>query len=131
MKHGLLLFAHGARDPGWAAPFADVAARLRADVPHAAVELAFLEFMAPTLADAGGRLAAAGCDAVDIVPLFLGAGGHVRRDVPDLVAALARSHPAIAWRLFPAIGEAEEVVAAMAAAVRRLAAVPSPSRPGE
>ena len=29
MKRGLLLFAHGARDPRWALPFEDVAARVR------------------------------------------------------------------------------------------------------
>ena len=129
MKRGLLLFAHGARDPRWSAPFEDVAARLRGLAPEAPVELAFLEFMAPGLAEAGARLAAAGCSAVDIVPLFLGAGGHVRRDVPELVAALAAAHPTVAWRLCAAVGETEEVIAAMAAAARRLAAEADPPSP--
>jgi sirohydrochlorin cobaltochelatase len=129
VKQGLLLFAHGARDRAWAAPFEDVAARLRAGAPAVPVELAFLELMAPTLAEAGDRLVAAGCRAVDVVPLFLGAGGHVRRDVPDLVARLVAAHPTVVWRLRPPIGEAEEVVAAMAAAARRLAAEPDPAPP--
>jgi sirohydrochlorin ferrochelatase len=30
MTQGLILFAHGARDPRWAAPFEAVAARVRA-----------------------------------------------------------------------------------------------------
>ena len=29
MPHGLILFAHGARDPRWAEPFEAVAARVR------------------------------------------------------------------------------------------------------
>ena len=33
-------------------------------------------------------LVAAGCRAVDVVPLFLGAGGHVRKDIPVLMAQL-------------------------------------------
>jgi sirohydrochlorin cobaltochelatase len=33
MSTGLILFAHGARDPRWAAPFEAVAARIRAQRP--------------------------------------------------------------------------------------------------
>ncbi|MFG5407639.1 CbiX/SirB N-terminal domain-containing protein [Piscinibacter sakaiensis] len=104
-RRGLLLLAHGARDPAWALPFEAVAA----------VELAFLEFMAPDLAAAGERLAAAGCDRIELVPLFLGAGGHVRKDVPRLLEALRQRHPAIDWVLQPAAGEDARVVAALAA----------------
>ena len=113
---GLLLVAHGARDPDWARPFADVAARAAAAHPAAAVQLGFLELMAPSIADAGAALAAAGCAEVDVLPLFLGAGGHVRRDLPRIVEALGADHPAVRWRLRPAVGETEPVVAAMAAA---------------
>jgi len=116
MKRGLLLFAHGARDPRWALPFEDVAARIRARAPDVAVELCFLEFMAPTLIEGGQRLAAAGCTRVDVVPLFLGAGGHVRKDLPDLLAELTAAHAAVSWTLRPAIGELDPVIEAMAAA---------------
>lgn len=111
---GLLLFAHGARDPAWSAPFEAVAARCRAQPDAPAVALGFLEFMSPDLPGAGEQLAAAGCREVDIVPLFLGAGGHVRKDIPLLMARLAEQHPQVVWRLAPAIGQAEAVVAAMA-----------------
>ena len=50
--NGIVLFAHGARDPRWAAPFEAVALRVRAQRPDARVALAYLELMAPTLADA-------------------------------------------------------------------------------
>ncbi|HEX7435207.1 MAG TPA: CbiX/SirB N-terminal domain-containing protein, partial [Caldimonas sp.] len=64
MRPGLLLFAHGARDPRWSAPFEDVADRIRSAAPALPVELAFLEFMAPTLTEAGAGLVASGCDTV-------------------------------------------------------------------
>ena len=115
-NRGLLLVAHGARDPDWARPFDDVAARAAAACPGAAVRLGFLELMAPSIADAGAALAAAGCAEVDVLPLFLGAGGHVRRDLPRIVDALRAAHPAVQWRLRPAVGETEPVVAAMTAA---------------
>ena len=114
MKQGLLLFAHGARDARWALPFEDVARRVRAADAALDVRLAFLEFMTPTLRQAGDALAAAGCERVDIVPLFLGAGGHVRRDLPALLAELSRAHPHTRWALREAIGEAANVVQAMA-----------------
>ena len=115
-KTGLLLFAHGARDPAWAAPFEAVAAQLRVLRPQAEVRLAFLEFMAPTMAEAGAALAAAGCTRIEVLPLFLGAGGHVRKDVPGLLERLRAAHPGVAFTLHPAIGEHPTVIAAMAAA---------------
>ena len=123
-KTGLLLFAHGARDPGWAAPFEQVAAQARALQPQAEVRLAFLEFMSPTMAEAGAALAAAGCTEVAIVPLFLGAGGHVRKDVPQLLAALQAAHPAVRFTLHKAVGQAPAVIGAMAQAAA--AALPAP-----
>jgi sirohydrochlorin cobaltochelatase len=123
---GLLLFAHGARDPAWAAPFVAVAQRIASRQPTVPVRLAFLEFMAPTMADAGAALAAAGCVQVHVVPLFLGAGGHVRKDVPQLLAALRAAHPAVRFTLHAAIGEHPAVIAAMAEAAL-LAASPSSS----
>jgi sirohydrochlorin cobaltochelatase len=126
MKPGLLLFAHGARDPNWAVPFQDVAQRIRDRAPSVAVELSFLEFMAPTLRESGDRLAAAGCTQVDVVPLFLGAGGHVRKDLPNLLDTLAAAHPGVQWNLCRAIGEVDSVIDAMAVAALALAgAAPS------
>ena len=112
---GLILFAHGARDPRWAAPFEAVAAQVRRQQPAATVRLAFLEFMAPSLAEAGAELAAAGCTQVAVLPLFLGAGGHVRKDLPLLMDALRHTHPGVAFTLHTAVGEAAGVVLAMAA----------------
>jgi len=127
MKNGLLLFAHGARDPGWAGPFEAVAQRIRQRAPAVAVQLCFLEFMAPTLHEGGARLAAEGCAHVDVVPLFLGAGGHVRKDIPALLAALARAYPAVHWQLRPAIGEAQAVIEAMALSSLGWLAPPDPA----
>ena len=113
---GLLLFAHGARDPQWARPFEAVAARCRTERGDDRVALAFLEFMAPDLVAGGNALVAAGCIKVEVVPLFLGAGGHVRKDIPVLMARLQAEHPAVRFTLRQAIGEAAAVIDAMATA---------------
>jgi sirohydrochlorin cobaltochelatase len=119
---GLILFAHGARDPRWAAPFEAVAARLRERHPAATVRLAFLEFMAPTLPVAAAELVASGCDGVAVLPMFLGAGGHVRKDLPLLLEAMRAAHPRTVFTLHPAIGEVAGVVDAMADAAAGLLA---------
>ncbi len=123
MKRGLLLFAHGARDPRWAEPFEAVARRVRGFDAAVVVQLAFLEFMTPSLIDAGTALAAAGCDRIDVVPLFLGAGGHVRKDLPALLAELAAAHPTVTWQLQGAIGARDSVIEAMARAAVELSNV--------
>ena len=119
-QHGLILFAHGARDARWATPFEAVAARVRAARPGAMVSLAYLEFMSPTLHEAGAALAAAGCRSVVVLPMFLGAGGHVRRDLPRLLEDLRAAHPDTRYSLHEAIGELDAVVTAMAAAAAAL-----------
>ncbi len=116
MSLAIVLFAHGARDPRWAEPFEAVAARVRAAAPGCRVVLAFLELMAPSLAGAVDGVVAAGATRVDVVPLFLGTGGHLREDLPPLVDALRIAHPTVAIHLQAAIGEHAAVVEAMARA---------------
>jgi sirohydrochlorin cobaltochelatase len=114
MKNGLILFAHGARDPRWSLPFEAVAERVRRAQPTSPVQLAFLEFMSPNLPQAGALLAAQGCTHIDVLPLFLGAGGHVRKDLPMLVEQLQSAHPGTTVQLHAAVGEEDGVVQAMA-----------------
>src|SRR4051794_37420383 len=123
MTQAIVLFAHGARDPRWAEPFEAVAARVRAAAPGCLVALAFLELMAPSLRDAVERLIAAGATRIDVVPLFLGTGGHLRRDLPPLVDALRSAHPAVAIGLHAAIGEPPAVGEAMGRAAVAAAGV--------
>jgi sirohydrochlorin cobaltochelatase len=114
MHHGLILFGHGARDARWSEPFEAVAARVRSLQPGVDVRLAYLEFMNPSLPEAGQALADAGCTHVAVQPMFLGTGGHVRRDLPALVDALRVRHPGVEWTLHTAIGETGAVMDAMA-----------------
>ena len=118
---GLILLAHGARDAAWATPFEAVAAHVRERAPETRVRLAFLELMAPRLEDAAGELVALGCQRIDVVPAFLGTGGHVRRDVPAQLARLRDAHPGIAWTLHEALGETPHVISALADAAIDLA----------
>jgi sirohydrochlorin cobaltochelatase len=125
---GLILFAHGARDPRWAGPFEAVAAQVRTAQPATLVQLAFLEFMAPTLPEAGATLVAAGCREVHVLPMFLGTGGHVRRDLPLLLQALRSQHAGTDFIVHPAVGELPALTEAMAAAALALLQAGSSAR---
>jgi sirohydrochlorin cobaltochelatase len=114
MERALILFAHGARAASWAAPFQrlrELTARQRPDV---AVSLAFLELMEPRLPDEAAALVARGVRDITIVPVFLGQGGHLLRDLPLLVEGLRAAHPEVAISTVPAVGEDPGVLAAMA-----------------
>jgi len=117
MKPALILFAHGARDPGWARPFEALRERMHALAPDVPAELAYLEFMQPTLADAVSGLAARGIMAVTVVPVFLGQGGHLKRDLPVILDGIRAAHPALTINVTPPIGEQDAVIAAIAACV--------------
>ncbi len=111
---GVVLFAHGARDPQWAEPFVRVRERVSRALPDARVALAFLELTTPDLETAVTGLIDAGCARIAIVPLFLGEGGHVRRDLPERIAAIEARWPGVAFHVARAAGEDDAVLAAIA-----------------
>jgi len=115
MPAGLVLFAHGARDARWAEPFLRLRDRVARARPEARIVLAFLEFMAPDLDAAVADLCAAGCRDIAMVPVFLGQGGHLREDVPNLLQRVAARHPECKIRLAIAAGEDDAVLDAIAA----------------
>ena len=116
MTTALILFAHGARDPEWANPLRRVQAAIRRRAAGMAVELAFLEFMAPNLHDCAAALVANGATRIVVLPMFIAQGGHLKREVPEMLGRLRSTWPAVQFSLAGAIGENEIVVQAMAAA---------------
>lgn len=110
----LILFAHGARDARWAAPFHRLQEITQARMPGVAVRLAFLELMSPRLPELVAGLVAEGCAEITVVPVFFGQGGHVLRDLPEMLATLRDRYPALAIRSVPAVGEDALVLQAIA-----------------
>ncbi len=117
----VVLFGHGARDPAWAEPMRRVRDQLVATAPEVGVELAFLEFIEPTLDVAIDSLVARGAHHIVVVPMFIAQGGHLKADLPKLVAAARMRHPGCEIVQALAVGEADPVVQAMADYARRCA----------
>ncbi len=114
-KEALVLFAHGARDPRWAQPFKKLQAIAQQQLTGAQVELAFLELMEPRLPEVVDRLVAAGCQRISVVPVFLGQGGHVLRDLPPMIDDLRARHTQLQLSVSDAVGESPDVLQAIAA----------------
>ena len=113
MARALVLFAHGARAASWAAPFERLRDQSQARLPDVRVTLAFLELMEPRLPEAVAGLVAEGVDEVTVVPVFLGQGGHLLRDLPQLADGIRAAHPRLRLQVAGAIGEDPQVQAAM------------------
>ena len=111
---GIVLFAHGSRDPLWHKPMESVAAQIRTSSPQAEVVCAYLELSTPDLADATRTLLATGVQTIVIVPMFLGVGRHAREDLPQLVDGLRQQHPGVVFALRPAVGEDPRLVQLLA-----------------
>ena len=95
--------------------------RVRAAAPDLDVELAYLDHLVPSLPEAIRRLAARGASSIRVVPLFFGRGGHLREDVPRLIAAISAELPNVAIELSLPAGDDGEVQQALAAFCLRMA----------
>ena len=113
MSSALIMFAHGARDPEWAIPLQRVRQRVQ-ETAGAPVELAFLEFMTPDLVACAQKLISSGCRRIIILPMFIARGGHLKRELPEMLNALRGRHPGVEFVLEDAVGEQSAVIEAMA-----------------
>ncbi len=113
-SRGIILFAHGSRDPLWRLPMEAVAAEAATNDPQAQVVCAYLELTEPDLPTAAAQLVAQGAEQLTVVPMFLGVGRHVRDDLPLLMDTLRQQHPGVPVHLQAAVGENPELVALLA-----------------
>lgn len=109
----LMLFSHGSPDPEWTLPFTTLQDMIAGGYPELPVALAFLAPARPTFDDVVAQLVQSGAKEIVVAPVFLSRGGHVKRDLPQMVAAASAAH-GVAIRVLPTIGEVEVLLAAMA-----------------
>ncbi len=111
---GILLFGHGARNPEWAQPFHLIRDAILARDPQALVEPGFLELLRPGFDEAVDCLTRQGATEIVVVPIFMAAGSHVKKDLPRMAADAMDRHAGLQISLAAPVGEAPPVLAAMA-----------------
>ena len=113
-KRGIVLFAHGSRDPLWHKPIEAVAAHIATLSPLTPVVCAYLELSTPDLPTVTRSLLDRGVRDITILPMFLGVGRHAREDLPGLVVELQTTYPEAQFNLKAAVGEDTRLVQLMA-----------------
>ncbi|MGQ9762940.1 MAG: sirohydrochlorin chelatase [Thermogutta sp.] len=89
---GVIIIAHGSPSVRWNQAVAKavdtVRERLAKEPQICSVQLAYLEMVKPTIADAVSESTARGCRRIVAVPMFIAASGHVLYDVPVVLGVL-------------------------------------------
>ena len=104
MKTALLLIAHGSRNAEANDDLFAIAEQLRQAGSYAIVEASFLELAEPTIGVAGKRCVAQGAERVILLPYFLSAGVHVRRDLQEHRDRLMQQFAGVEFLLAEPIG---------------------------
>ena len=111
---GVVLFAHGSKDPLWHLPMEAVRDRIAQDADNPIVVCAYLEWRDPDLPTAVAQLVSQGVTHVRVVPMFLGVGKHVRQDLPSMINDLRQNHASVAIDCLPAVGEHPDLLSVLA-----------------
>ena len=101
-NHQVILLAHGSSDPQWCQTFEQLAKPTLEAIPESAI--AYMELAEPSLDTAVARAVRKGAKLITVVPLFLAAGRHLRKDVPVMINRLASQHQ-VRICLAPPIGQ--------------------------
>jgi sirohydrochlorin cobaltochelatase len=113
-QQGIVLFAHGSRDPLWRLPIEAVSQQIKNISPSTEVMCAFLELTSPDLPTCVQKMSEQGLAHISVVPMFLGIGKHAREDLPEIMQELKTNYPHVQFDLRRAIGEEPELTLAMA-----------------
>lgn len=98
----IILLAHGSSDQRWCQTFEKLATPTLESV--AGSRIAYMELAEPSLETIISEGKLDGIDTFTIIPLFLAAGRHLRKDVPGMIKELQATHD-VTITLAPPIGE--------------------------
>ena len=72
-----------------------------------------MEMAKPRLLEVVEHVVEQGFTNIQILPLFMASGGHLRHDVPNQLSELKQQHPNVTWTLLPPVGEHPKVAGAI------------------
>lgn len=105
VSKGLILFAHGSRDPLWRDPLEVMANTIASQTPDTHVACAYLELCEPDLAHVAADMINRGAKHIRVLPMFFGVGKHAREDLPVLMQQLQRTHVGVQFVCEEAVGQ--------------------------
>lgn len=81
-------------------------------------EYSFLEFTEPSIEKAFFRCVEKGATEISVIPLFLLAAGHIKRDIPRIISSLKKKYPAIKVNVRNPFGVQSEILDGVAELVQ-------------
>lgn len=107
MREATLLIGHGSKDSEGNEEFSAFAQR-------AGVRHCMFEYTEPSILTVFAQLAEEDVERVAVIPYFLFAGGHVKREIPRIIAEERRKYPQMEIRLGRHLGVEERLLRATA-----------------
>ncbi|MDS1029030.1 CbiX/SirB N-terminal domain-containing protein [Bacillota bacterium LX-D] len=110
MKLGVVILGHGSRLNEANSGLDDIVKIVKDRMKNAIVEPAFMSQAEPTISDAIAKLAAQDVEKIVVMPLFLFAGMHVQKDIPEILAEERTKHPGVEILYAPNLGSDPRIV---------------------
>ncbi|WP_303291974.1 sirohydrochlorin chelatase [Marinobacter sp. SS5-14b] len=99
--HQIILLAHGSSDKRWCETFEKLAEPTLRSIENSAI--AYMELAEPSMETIVAEAKEQGTEQFTVVPLFLAAGRHLRKDVPAMIEEIVKQH-GVKMRLADPIG---------------------------
>jgi sirohydrochlorin ferrochelatase len=99
----ILILAHGSREKQTEVDFQTLVDAVRSRTDKL-VETAFMEFSPKSIASSLADLSSRGIRQVRVIPYFLFTGVHIRKDIPEEIAAFREENPGMEIVLEPVLG---------------------------
>ena len=110
----ILYVGHGTRSKKGAVEIRAFIERVKARIDVPIQELSFLELTEPLIEEGFDRCVEQGATEIDVVPLFLLAAGHIKRDIPEALSPLMAKYPTIPVKIKNPFGVQEVILDAVA-----------------
>ncbi len=114
----ILYIGHGTRAKKGAEEAKSFLQRVIQQVDVPIQEISFLELTEPTIEFGFQRCVERGATEITIVPLFLLAAGHIKKDIPDALLPLRAKNPDVQVKMANPFGVQEEILDAVEELVR-------------
>jgi sirohydrochlorin ferrochelatase len=95
----ILYIGHGTRSNQGAEEARAFVHRVMERIPIPIQELSFLELTEPSIAQGFNRCVEKGATEITVVPIFLLAAGHIKKDIPEALDVLKKQYPEVTVKI--------------------------------
>jgi sirohydrochlorin ferrochelatase len=123
----ILYIGHGTRSKKGAVEIRAFIDKVKARMDVPIQELSFLELTEPLIEEGFDKCVEQGATQIDVVPLFLLAAGHIKRDIPEALSPLIAKYPTIPVKIKNPFGVQEVILDAVAELIKDSAGEVAPA----